>query len=264
MKACFTPLSEDERKAQGFTPVCINEVSAANGIYVNDYFKRNDWIELYNTTDAVVDVAGMYVSDNLDKPRKYQIPTDLKGVSTKIPAHGFLIVWCDKLDPLTQLHASFKIDDDGGDILLTAKDESWSNRLTYARHKSDETVGRYPDGSANVLVMNIPTIAKPNITSSYTVEVQQPASSGIQDLLASAPSHLSIRYLSGRLVCCCATATNLPIRITNLAGQQIASLPASLQGGYAEVSVGQLPAGIYIASITDSMGHKATCKFIKH
>jgi hypothetical protein len=263
LEACFTPLSDAERTAQGFTPVCINEVSAANGIYVNEYFKRNDWIELYNTTDAVIDVAGMYLSDNLEKPKKYQIPTGLKGVSTRIPAHGYLIVWCDKLEPLTQLHASFKIDDDGGDVVLTAKDESWSNRLTYAKHKSDETVGRYPDGAANVLVMNIPTIAKSNINSSYTVEVPQSAT-GIQDLMADATDGLSIRYVAGRLVCCCATATKLDIRITNLAGQQIAMLPATLQDGYVEVSIDQLPAGVYIATITDTQGHKAACKLIKH
>ena len=42
-------------------PVRINEVSAANGIYVCEYFKRNDWVELYNTTD-IVNMAGQHIS----------------------------------------------------------------------------------------------------------------------------------------------------------------------------------------------------------
>ena len=94
--------------------------------------------------------------------------------STIIPAHGYLIVWCDKKDPLSQLHASFKIDASGDDLMLTAADGSWSDILTYPAHKSDQTVGRFPDGSNNVYVMNYPTIAKANITSSYVTDVEQP------------------------------------------------------------------------------------------
>lgn len=174
LTAMFTPLSVKERAAQGLNPVRINEVSASNSIYVNEYFKHNDWVELYNTTDQPIDVEGMYLSDNLKKPQKYQITKGNTSINTIIPAHGYLVIWCDKLDPLSQLHASFKLDADGGDVLLTAADESWNDHLVYTTMKGDETVGRYPDGSANVIKMNLPTIAKSNITSSYTTEIEQP------------------------------------------------------------------------------------------
>ena len=106
------------------------------------------------------------------------------GVSTIIPAHGYLIVWCDKLDALLQLHAPFKLAAEGGDILLTAADNSWSDRLTYASMKSDETVGRYPDGCGSVITMNVPTIAKANITTSYATDVSQTELAGISDMMA--------------------------------------------------------------------------------
>lgn len=183
LTAMFTPLSAQERANEGLTPVRINEVSAANEIYVNDLFKRNDWVELYNTTDQPIDVEGMYLSDNLNKPTKYQISKSETQISTIIPAHGYLIIWCDKLDPLSQLHASFKLDADGGDVLLTAADKSWSDRLTYTLMAGDETVGRYPDGSKQVYAMNIPTIAKTNIYSSYATEIEQPdIPNGIADI----------------------------------------------------------------------------------
>ena len=153
-------------------PVRINEVSAANDIYVNEYFKRNDWVELYNTTSEDIDVAGMYLSDNVKKPQKYQIQSSIfNSQSTVIPAHGYLIVWCDKLESESQLHASFKLAAEGGDVVLTAADGSWSDLLSYEAMRSDETAGRYPDGSDDVFTMNIPTIAKANITSSYAVPV---------------------------------------------------------------------------------------------
>ena len=75
------------------------------------------------------------------------------------------------------------MDADGGDVLLTAADKSWSDRLTYTLMAGDETVGRYPDGSKQVYAMNIPTIAKANIYSSYATEIEQPdIPNGIADI----------------------------------------------------------------------------------
>lgn len=262
LEACFKPLTTTERQDEGLTPVCINEVSAANGIYVNEYFERNDWIELYNTTDENIDVAGMYLSDNPNKPKKYQI----SGVSTSIPAHGYLVVWCDKLEPESQLHASFKLDADGGNVLLTAQDESWCNRLTYTMHKSDETVGRYPDGASNVITMNVPTIAKANISSSYAVTVEQPFDTGISDLTAEVGEKLTVSFITDRLVIHSPQADVLQINIVNLAGQSVCSdiCDEGCTLSTIHYPLSHLPTGVYIANVTDSNGHKATCKFIKH
>ena len=263
LEACFEALSDAQRAAQGINPVRINEVSASNTIYANEYWKRNDWIELYNTTDKDIDVEGMYLSDNPDKPKKYQISKGETKAETTIPAHGFLIIWCDKLDPTSQLHASFKLSAEGGDVLLTAADESWCDHFVYTEHKGDETVGRYPDGASEVYVMNIPTIAKPNITSSYVAAVDQSQSVGIRDITIDATENLSVRYTEGRLDIRSTQAERLQVRIANLAGQSVATMMAQLSGGAAEVSVEQLPVGVYVAVITDQQGHKATCKFIK-
>ena len=201
MTATFTKLSDSELAAQGMTPVRINEVSAANGIHVNEYFKRNDWVELYNTTDQPIDVEGMYLSDNAKKPQKYQIGKGESVASTIIPAHGYLVVWCDKLEPQSQLHASFKLDADGGDVLLTAADESWTDVLTYTVHNEDQTVGRYPDGSNQVFVMNVPTIAKTNITSSYALNISDGPSTGISEhMMTPRQDNQQIYNLNGQVV----------------------------------------------------------------
>ena len=201
MTATFTKLSDSELAAQSMTPVRINEVSAANGIHVNEYFKRNDWVELYNTTDQPIDVEGMYLSDNAKKPQKYQIGKGESVASTIIPAHGYLVVWCDKLDPQSQLHASFKLDADGGDVLLTAADESWTDVLTYTVHNEDQTVGRYPDGSNQVFVMNVPTIAKTNITSSYALNISDGPSTGISEhMMTRHEDNQQIYNLNGQVV----------------------------------------------------------------
>ena len=261
LTATFKPLTAAELSAQGINPVRINEVSAANGIYVNDYFKRNDWVELYNTTSEPIDVEGMYLSDNLKKPKKYQITKGGSQASTIIPAHGYLIIWCDKLEPVSQLHASFKLAAEGGDVLLTASDESWSDHIVYGEMKADQTVGRYPDGSADVVTMNLPTIEYANHTSSYAVAIAQ-EQNGISDLLAD--QGLSIRYAVGKLaIRGTKDAENLRVSIVNTAGQTVAVHTASLSDGYGEVSVDHLPSGVYFATMTDAQGHKVTCKFAK-
>ncbi len=143
-------------------PVRINEISASNSVFINDAFKKHDWIELYNTTSADYDASGMFLSDKLTNPEKYALPQ-----GTVIPAGGHLVVWCDKEDG-TQIHASFKLDNkDNSVVVLTARDHSWADTLTYSSHTGYQSVGLYPDGGNKSYVMNRPSIGKANTLSSY-------------------------------------------------------------------------------------------------
>ena len=235
LTATFKPLTDTEMATQGITPVRINEVSADNGIYVNEYFKRDDWVELYNTTDKPIDVEGMYLTDNPEKPEKYQITRGDTQASTIIPAHGYLIIWCDKRDAKTQLFSQFKLAKEGDELLLTAADGSWTDRFVYPEVKSDETVGRYPDGGANIYTMNIPTIAKANIYSTYCLPAGNADPTGISDMAAQTEPGLQDIVRTD---------------IYTIAGQRVPSLDL-------------LPAGPYIVRYTDSQGNSITRKHIK-
>jgi hypothetical protein len=89
--------------------VVINEVSAGNSVFVNEYYKKNDWVELYNLTSEDIDLEGMYLSDDNKDPMKYRITDGGTETSTIIPANGYKVIWCDKLETISQLHASFKL-----------------------------------------------------------------------------------------------------------------------------------------------------------
>ena len=167
--AWFQPNTSVQSK---LPPVVINEVSADNGIYINDHQKKADWIELYNTTSRDIDLRGLYISDKLGNPTKYSIGSDLAfgtSVSTIIPAHGYKIIWCDQKEALRDIHAPFKLEnEEGKHVVLTAADQSWADTLTYGFHEAIETVGRYPDAGRNVYRMTRPTIAKANQLTSYS------------------------------------------------------------------------------------------------
>lgn len=197
--ALFKEVSDKERMEEIAAPIKVNEVSAGNTVYINDWFKKNDWFELYNSTDTDLNVAGLYVSDNLEKPFKYQIPTT-SAINTIIPAHGHLVIWADKLEDRILLHTPFKLSNtDGSVVVVSSSDEfvaanaeffklhpqltNFGDALTYNAHAGDQSVGRFPDGANTFYLMQRPTIGKPNSLRSYdpVIGVDQGVQLGIQE-----------------------------------------------------------------------------------
>lgn len=178
--AMFEPLANDGQRAAAFDfPIKVNEVGAANDVYVNEYWKKNDWIELYNNTDMDLDVAGLYVSDNETKLTKYQIASASFMDNTIIPARGKMVLWADKLEAETQLHTGFKLaNEEGAMVLVSSSEEFEANNaayfaahpamkgftdvLVYGVHEYNESVGRYPDGGKAIYRMCWPSIGKEN------------------------------------------------------------------------------------------------------
>ena len=178
LTAVWEKAADDKLSDFAAAPIKINELSAGNDMLVNELFKKDDWVELYNTTDVDLNVNGLYISDNADKPTKYQIsaPTDKAAI---IPAHGHLIVWCSKREAQSQIHANFKLgNDEGALVLISSSDEFVANNsayfdanpqmkefadtLHYGPMAYDQTVGRFPDGGNSYYLFNHQTIAYAN------------------------------------------------------------------------------------------------------
>lgn len=260
--ACYERLSGDELAACGTTPVRVNEISGDNSIYVNDYYNRNDWVELYNTTDEPIDIEGMYISDNISKPTKYRISSGGADVNTVIPAHGYLIIWCDKLVPMNQLHASFKLDKDGGCVVLSASDETWHDTLYYPLHYGDMSVGLYPDGGYNVYVMSKPTIGAMNVITSYAEKYVAPViPDAIKDMDYISDSKFDIAYHNGAIVVGCGSGYAASLDIYTMTGQVCMTTRIAAVDGQSSVSVGHLPAGVYVAYVRDDAGNEHSLKF---
>ena len=285
LTALYEPLSEEER--QEIRPIRINEVSADNSIYINDYYKKNDWIELYNTTNSTFDVSGMYLSDNINNPYKYQIPTN-GDINTLIGPHDHLIIWADKLKDLTQLHASFKLASEGGFLTLTSADGAWGDTLYYEPHLGLESVGLYPDGNDEVYLMTTPSIDKANTLSSYALWIEQPDNfdppvtpeepetpedpetpeepevPGDNTYLDSmTDTRLAIRYHDGTLHLYGASGTTVTFALYDTTGRRCRHLVTRLSGGHSAISLASLAQGTYIASVTDSEGNTEMLKLKK-
>ena len=123
----------------------INEVAASNGsVGADPQGQFEDWIEIYNYGDTAVDVAGMYLTDDLDEPTKWHIPAGT-GLTTVAPG-GYLVVWADGETEDEGLHASFKLDAEGEDVGLFDSDgATLIDGTTVPPLVTDLSYGRYPD-----------------------------------------------------------------------------------------------------------------------
>ncbi len=124
------------------SPVVINEVMASNTSTLTDpQGEFDDWIELRNLTGQELDLAGRYLSDEPNNPRKWAFPA-----GTKIPADGYLIIWCDEDGIATPgLHASFKLSASGETIFLTDIDANLNailDTVTFGTLETDRSYGR--------------------------------------------------------------------------------------------------------------------------
>ena len=264
----FENLSDIDILAEGITPVRINEVSAANSIYINDYFKKNDWIELYNTTDADIDIKGMTISLITDKSKTeklhdYQVPTNNVKLNTIIPAHGYKVVWCDKLDIIgPDIHTNFKLETKGGEVIIST--DSYTDKLEYEQHLGTETYGRYPDGANDVYVMTNPTIAKANMIGSYDtlyVKPLNPTPDAIKSY--SKEGSIAIAYVGGVVNVKSEDAAIRSVDVYSMSGMKMeASTFANAGNRFVSVNVADLPKGIYIVKATTEDGDENHIKFI--
>lgn len=144
--------------------VVINELMADNdNTFADPQGDYDDWVELHNRTDTPVLLTGMYLSDKVEEPRKWQFPEN-----TEIPANGYLIVWLDDDEDAPEgLHANFKLSKDGEMVSLVdtdVKDNQVLDSIIFGAQETDTAYGRLPDGTGDFQVVQA-TPGMPNIVN---------------------------------------------------------------------------------------------------
>lgn len=145
--------------------VFINEWMADNNHTVADPAdgQHEDWFELYNPDTNAVSLAGYYLTDNLTNKFQFPIPDGYY-----LPARGTLLVWADGEPQQNQptspeLHVSFKLDAGGEAIGLFTPDGTAIDAVSFGPQATDVSQGRYPDGTATIKPLTVPTPGAPNL-----------------------------------------------------------------------------------------------------
>ncbi len=154
--------------SEAVAQIVINEIMASNNTtYQDSQGDFDDWIELYNAGTTSIDVGGMYLTDDLSDPTKWQVPTNLTPVTT-MPPGGYLLFWADGDLDYGYLHAGFKLSADGEEIgLFEADGTTLVDSIEYEAQFTDVSYGRFPDGSDDLRYMIEPT---PNVANREAYE----------------------------------------------------------------------------------------------
>jgi hypothetical protein len=134
----------------------INEFMAANTTIADEHGDYDDWIEIYNPGSLSIDIGGMYLTDDLDEPDKWRIPTNAPNQTT-IPAYGYLVLWADGETGEGPLHLDFKLAKESESIGLYRSDLTLVDSIEFGEQTGNISFGRYPDGEDNWRFMSTPT-----------------------------------------------------------------------------------------------------------
>ena len=133
------------------TPVISEILASGSG---------EDWIEIQNTGDTEINLAGYHLSDDPENFARWTFP------STTLTPSAFLVVYAsgqDLSDPATELHTNFKLDAAGGYLALSTTDGSTSSVIkNYPSQRSDISYGLANSGFA---YFKTPSLGKANPSS---------------------------------------------------------------------------------------------------
>jgi hypothetical protein len=123
--------------------VTINELLAKNDtVNADERGDFDDWIELYNPSDELVDLSGFGLSDDSAEPRKHVFEE-----GTQLQPGAFLLIWADDDESQGPLHTTFKLSADGEEVVLIDVDGALVDRIAFGPQLADVSEGRTPDGA---------------------------------------------------------------------------------------------------------------------
>jgi len=137
----------------------INEFVAAGSTNVNEFDTAEDWFEIYNPGASAIDLeeGDWFVSDGGPaSPTKFALP------AMRIPAHGFVVIWCDNLNTVAeQVHTNFALSSAGEHLVIYYDDGAEGVVVDDYSFGPVEvpgsSTGRTPDGAAQWTSFSTPT-----------------------------------------------------------------------------------------------------------
>ncbi|MBE5792190.1 MAG: hypothetical protein E7322_08575 [Clostridiales bacterium] len=163
-------LIDGQFAAQNATGVYFNEVMAST-TQTNSSGQSYDWIEIYNRSGHTVDLSGWGISDEADKPRKWQFP-DGSSVSSG-QYLGVLMSGLDKKEG-SYYHAGFKLSStEGATLVLSMPDGTIVDRVPLTYQYSNISYGRI-NGQSGFYYMTATTPLTANAQSGYMSRLLAP------------------------------------------------------------------------------------------
>ena len=150
----------------GHAQLVINEIMQSNVECIMDDIKEfpDSWVELYNPTDADINLKDYKIGTKLKESKAWQLP------EKTVAAKGFVIIYCDKEGKEdNRLHADFRLESGKGCVVYLFTNKEIVDSLPYVDGKPmvkmpapDVAFGRKTDGASEWGYQLTPTPGKAN------------------------------------------------------------------------------------------------------
>jgi parallel beta-helix repeat protein len=148
---------EPNSSPPNYNGLYINELMASNkNTIADEHGDFDDWFEIYNNNDYPVNIGGIYFSDNLTNPAKWQVPLNHPELTT-IGPKSFLLIWADNEPHQGPMHSTFKLSADGEELGMFQQIDNHFHvidQLVFGQTNNTQSYGRYPDGGNNLDIMH--------------------------------------------------------------------------------------------------------------
>ncbi len=130
--------------------IVLNEIVSKNesGLF-NDFQRYSDWIELYNTTEDSVLLNTYYLTDDPTNTYKWQLP------KRYLNGQSHIVIYASEEDG--DLHCNFKISSQGEALYLSHIKSGVVDSFPAVPLLDDQAFGRFPDGQAQMGILNMPS-----------------------------------------------------------------------------------------------------------
>ncbi len=143
-------------ESDGTGQVEINEAMTSNkGAVPDETGDFPDWVEIYNNTDAALDISGYGLSDDLYSAAKWTFPE-----GSVIQARGYMVVFCSGDATRGKLHTPFKLSA-SDDVILSNASGKVVDSISLKPVTSGYSLGRSADDGTSWKEM-LPSPGYPN------------------------------------------------------------------------------------------------------
>ena len=156
MTRLFSISRRAARAAALFIPLCLLAAPVSAQLRISEFMASNvtvtqdedgaysDWIEIYNSSNAAVDLNGWHLTDSATNLTRWTFP------ATNLPAGGYLLVFASGKNRTTfPLHANFSLDADGEYLALVRPDGTTVEQVytNYPEQFADISYGLQTSGT---------------------------------------------------------------------------------------------------------------------
>ena len=154
--------------------VAAQDVSQHGAIYINEFMASNvlahenankdyeDWIEIFNSGNVPIDLAGYYISDRYPADEYWQMGSG-QAARTTVPANGYLVLYADEKTSAGPDHLGFKLNkEDDQIILIDADGATVLDSISFQNQFRDVSYGRSPDDPSQWVFFTRPTPGSEN------------------------------------------------------------------------------------------------------